>query len=146
MSKIGRPRLPGFARKARILSVRLTVQERRAVQSAAKRAGEAVPAWLRRVILAAAALLPACVTVSSQREAALRYAEGAHGCPGATIQTVVAEDRANWRWHYWIKVCGKRRYIAADMSTQEEFHDRTGELGPEARPDWKDAPAGPAPN
>lgn len=58
MSKIGRPKLPKATRKARVLSVRLTIDERRAVEAAAKRDGTALPEWTRRAILAAAGSAP----------------------------------------------------------------------------------------
>ncbi len=52
--RIGRPPIPRKERKATLLSVRLTEEERRAVERAAKEAGTGLSEWARRVLLAAA--------------------------------------------------------------------------------------------
>jgi hypothetical protein len=52
--RIGRPPLARKERKATLLSVRLTEDERRDVERAAKAAGVALSEWARRVLLSAA--------------------------------------------------------------------------------------------
>jgi predicted HicB family RNase H-like nuclease len=52
--RIGRPPLAKKERKATLLSVRLTEEERREVERAAKAAGVGLSEWARRVLLSAA--------------------------------------------------------------------------------------------
>jgi predicted HicB family RNase H-like nuclease len=52
--RIGRPPLAKKERKATLLSVRLTEEERREVERAAKAAGVGLSEWARRVLLTAA--------------------------------------------------------------------------------------------
>jgi hypothetical protein len=51
--RIGRPPLAKKERKATLLSVRLTEEERREVERAAKAAGVGLSEWARRVLLTA---------------------------------------------------------------------------------------------
>jgi hypothetical protein len=53
--RIGRPPIPKKERKATLLSVRLTEEERRDVERAAKAAGVGLSEWARRVLLSAVA-------------------------------------------------------------------------------------------
>ncbi len=50
---MGRPSLPEGETKDAIFSVRLSAEERTAVEAAAERAGEKASAWARRLLLAA---------------------------------------------------------------------------------------------
>ena len=52
--RIGRPPLAKKERKATLLSVRLTEEERRDVERAAKASGVGLSEWARRVLLASA--------------------------------------------------------------------------------------------
>jgi hypothetical protein len=52
--RIGRPPLAKKERKATLLSVRLTEEERREVERAAKTAGVGLSEWARRILLTAA--------------------------------------------------------------------------------------------
>ena len=54
MSAMGRPLLPKGKAKATILSVRLSPEERAAIDVAAAVSGEKASAWARRVLLTAA--------------------------------------------------------------------------------------------
>lgn len=51
--KLGRPPKPKGEAKAEVLTLRLTKDERKAVEIAAKRAGLPVSEWARRAIVAA---------------------------------------------------------------------------------------------
>lgn len=53
--RIGRPPIAKKERKATLLSVRLTEDERREVERAAKAAGVGLSEWARRTLLAAIA-------------------------------------------------------------------------------------------
>lgn len=52
--KMGRPPKPRGEAKAEVLTLRLTKDERKATEAAAKRAGVPVSEWARRVIISAA--------------------------------------------------------------------------------------------
>ena len=52
--KMGRPRMPKGEAKAEVLTLRLTKEERRAADAAAKRDRLPVSEWARRAIVAAA--------------------------------------------------------------------------------------------
>ena len=52
--RIGRPPIARKERKATLLSVRLTEDERRDVERAAKAAGVGLSEWARRVLIASA--------------------------------------------------------------------------------------------
>lgn len=53
--RIGRPPIAKKERKATLLSVRLTEDERKTVERAAKASGVGLSEWARRVLLSAAA-------------------------------------------------------------------------------------------
>jgi hypothetical protein len=55
----GRPRLPKGEARGAVLSVRLTVAERAAIEWAAEATGQSTSDWARAAILGAAALRPA---------------------------------------------------------------------------------------
>ncbi len=50
----GRPALPDGEGKREVLILRLSAEEKRAIESAAKRAGESVSAWVRGIVASAA--------------------------------------------------------------------------------------------